>query len=211
MSNPRQVILETLNQRGPLPISELARAARHSPLAMRYHLALLIEEALVVADQVDRRANVGRPQMLYALADRAHEHLPKQYNWLAEQLLEEIGDSLGTKEKRALLRRAGKRLAAAAPPLRRGARVETRLERAADFLTERGYMAQWEKTDGAYALRICNCPYRQVALAHREVCDMDVAMIGGLMETPIRMSGCIANQAGKCSFVVKPNETHSKR
>jgi len=210
MSNTRQVILETLSQRGSLPIDELARATRHSAMATRYHLALLIEEGLVAADQVDHQANVGRPQVLYALADRAHEHLPKQYTWLAEQLLEEIGDSLGAKEKRALLRRAGKRIAAAAPVLRRGARVESRLDRAADFLSERGYMARWEETDEEFALHICNCPYRQVALQHREVCDMDMAMIGALVDSPLKMTGCIANKEGRCSFIVAPNERRVK-
>ncbi len=212
MSNIRRVILETLNQRSPLSIEEIARAVRRSTMATRYHLSLLVNEALVVADKVDRRANVGRPQMLYALADRAHEHLPKQYNWLAEQLLEAIGDSLGAREKRALLRRAGKRLAVSAPTLRRGARLETRLERTADFLTERGYMARWEKINGEYALHVRNCPYRQVALAHREVCDMDIAMINGLVEMPMKMSCCIANKENKCSFIVKsPSVTRNNK
>lgn len=211
MSNTRQVILETLSQRGSLPIDELARATRHSAMATRYHLTLLIDEGLVAADQVDHQANVGRPQVLYALADRAHEHLPKQYNWLAEQLLEEIGESLGAKEKRALLRRAGKRIATNAHALRRGARVETRLDRAADFLTERGYMARWEKTDDEYAMHICNCPYRQVALQHREVCDMDIAMIGVLVDSPLKMTCCIANKDGRCSFIVNPNDGRIKK
>lgn len=211
MSNTRQVILETLSQRGALPIDELARATRHSALATRYHLTLLIDEGLVAADQVDHQANVGRPQVLYALADGAHEHLPKQYNWLAEQLLEEIGDSLGAKEKRTLLRRAGKRIAMTASSLRRGTRLETRLERAADFLTERGYMAHWGKNNDAYALHVCNCPYRQVALQHREVCDMDIAIVGALVDSPIKMTGCIANQDSRCSFIISPNDGRIKK
>jgi len=204
MSNIRRIILEMLGQRGPLPIAEIARAARHSPMAMRYHLALLMDEGLVIAKDVERRATVGRPQVLYALADRAHEHLPKQYPWLAEQLLDEISKSLGAKEKRALLRRVGRRLAASAPALRRGARMESRLERAVIFLSERGYMARWEKSDSEFVLHVCNCPYRQVALIHREVCEMDIAMVSGLLDSPMKMTGCIATRDTQCSFVVKP-------
>ncbi len=205
MSDTRRVILETLSQRGMLPIDEIARAARHSVIATRYHLALLVDEGAVVAEKVAHTANVGRPQMLYALADRAHERLPKQYDSLAENLLAEISQTLNEKDTRAILRRAGKRLASTAPTLRRGARLETRLERAVDFLSARGYLARWEKTNRELALNVCNCPYRQVALAHREVCEMDVALIGELLELPMKLSQCIANQDRCCSFIVKPN------
>jgi predicted ArsR family transcriptional regulator len=143
--------------------------------------------------------------MLYALADRAHERLPKQYDSLAENLLAEISQTLNEKDTRAILRRAGKRLASTAPTLRRGARLETRLERAVDFLSARGYLARWEKTNRELALNVCNCPYRQVALAHREVCEMDVALIGELLELPMKLSQSIANQDRCCSFIVKPN------
>jgi DeoR family suf operon transcriptional repressor len=129
--------------------------------------------------------------------------LPKQYSWLALQLLDEMGDSLGEKEKRAMLRRVGKQMAALAPALRHGARIETRLTHTADFLGERGYLARWEKLDGEYALHICNCPYRQVALEHREVCDMDMALVGDLLKTPYKFATCLANQDSSCSFIVK--------
>lgn len=41
--------------------------------------------------------------------DRAHEYLPRQYNVLAAQLLDEIAETLDTQETCALLRRAGRR------------------------------------------------------------------------------------------------------
>lgn len=205
MSDTRRIILETLSQRSMLPIDEIARAARHSVIATRYHLALLVAEGVVVAKKVARTATVGRPQMLYTLADRAHERLPKQYDSLAENLLAEISHTLNEKDTRAILRRAGKRLASTAPTLRRGARLETRLERAVDFLSTRGYLARWEKTNRELALSVYNCPYRQVALAHREVCEMDVALIGALLELPMKLSQCIANQDHCCSFVIRPN------
>jgi predicted ArsR family transcriptional regulator len=204
MLDTRRVILETLSQHGALPIDEIARAAHRATMATRYHLGLLIREGLVVANAAARNAGVGRPQTLYALADRAHAHLPKQYDALAAQLLEEIIQALGEKETRARLRRAGRRLADAAPPLRRGARLETRLNRTASFLSARGYLARWEKSDGEFALRICNCPYRQVALAHRQVCEMDRALLGGLAGLPLKMTHCIAHQDSQCVFSVKP-------
>jgi predicted ArsR family transcriptional regulator len=203
MSRTRQIILETLNHRGPLPLGEIARAARHSPMATRYHLGLLVDAGLVTANDQARREIVGRPQVLYALTERAHMQLPKRYDALAEQLLEELAGTLGEKETRALLRRAGRRLAEAAPSLRRGTRIETRAQRAADFLSARGYSARWGKSDGALTMWVSNCPYRGVALAHRQVCEMDIALIGTLVDSQIRMTRCLATQDAQCAFVVK--------
>ena len=205
MSLIRQTILETLSQRGPLPLSEIARAARHSATATRYHLGLLIADGLVVANAVARRTSAGRPQALYTLADRAHAHLPKQYDALAAQLLAEIMRTRGEKETRALLCRAGRRLAEIAPPLRRGARIEARLNRAVDFLCARGYLAHREKSDDPAALCVCNCPYRQVTFAYRQVCEMDIALIGKLLDSPLKMTQCIADRDAQCVFVVKPS------
>jgi predicted ArsR family transcriptional regulator len=204
MSQIRRAILETLSQRGPLSINEIARLTHRSVMATRYHLGLLLDEGAVVIDTVAHHATVGRPQMVYTLANGAHQQLPKQYDVLALNLLDEVMRMLGEKEERALLRRVGKRLATAAPPLRRAARLETRLGRATDFLNQRGYLTQWQKMNGEYTLSIGNCPYRQVALTHRHVCDMDIALVGALLNVPMKMSLCIAHQDSQCVFVVKP-------
>ncbi len=210
MSLIRQTILETLSRRGPLPLDEIARAARHSATATRYHLGLLVAEGLVAANAVAHRASVGRPQSLYTAADRAHTHLPKQYDALAAQLLAEITHACGEKETRALLRRAGRRLAESAAPLRRGARIEARLNRAVDFLCARGYLAHWEKSAEPAALCVCNCPYRQVSFAYRQVCEMDLALIGKLLESPFKMTQCIADRDAQCVFVAKPSSAPPK-
>ena len=202
MSKLRQIVIETLSQAGPQPVRALARVAHLSTMAMRYHLTLLAREGLIVQQDAARQGTVGRPQSLYALADEALERLPKKYNTLAAQLLDEVGDTLGGKETRALLRRTGRRVAAAAPPLRSGAGAQARMNRAAKFLSDRGYLARWEQTHGELLLNVCNCPYRQVAQEHREVCDMDHAMIGALLDAPLKMTHCIARQDGQCRFVI---------
>lgn len=204
MSTIRRTILEILSQRGPLPIDDIARLTHRSVMTTRYHLGLLIHDGTILTRPLSRPATVGRPQMLYALADRAHNQLPKQYDTLALNLLDEVMRVLGEKEERALLRRVGKRLANSAPPLRRAARLETRLKRATNFLNQRGYLADWQRTNGEYTLNICNCPYRQVVLTHRHVCNMDIALVGELLNVPMKMSHCIAHQDSKCVFVVKP-------
>lgn len=210
MSNIRQTVIETLSQRGPLTVEALARSAHLSTMAMRYHLTLLTRAGLIVRHDIKHRARAGRPQVRYALAESAHERLPKKYPMLAVQLLDEISESLGAKQARAMLRRAGRRAAAAAPPLHTGAGSQARAQRAAKFLSERGYMPRWEKSNDDWLLNVCNCPYRQVAQEHREVCDMDIAMIGALLDAPLKMTCCIARQDRQCQFVV-PKKLSNKK
>jgi len=202
MSHPRQVILQTLNQQGPLPLDALARAIRRSPLATRYHVGLLVAEGLLVADDVARRDGVGRPQTLYALTEDAHAHLPQQYAWFATHLLAECLRVHGEKETRALLRRLGRRLAESATS-RRAARLETRVARAVEFLEARGYAAQWQKSDDGVVLRVHNCPYRQVARTWRVMCEMDAALIGELTRATLQVTHSIAQHDAQCAFVIK--------
>jgi predicted ArsR family transcriptional regulator len=202
MSKIRQAILETLSQQGALPVETIAQATKRTVLSLRYHLTWLEREGLVQQKDVARCGSVGRPQTLYALADKAHEQFPKQYNALAAQLLDEISETLGEKETRVLLRRAGRRVAASAPTLRTTASTETRLNHTVKFMSERGYMARWEKSNGDFLLTVCNCPYRQVAQEHRQVCDLDHAMIATLLDTTPRTLKCIASHDGQCQFVI---------
>ncbi len=211
MLNIRQTVIETLSQSGPLPVAALATAARLSPIAIRYHLGLLVRDGLIVQQRAATHGKVGRPQALYALADRGQERLPKKYHTLAVELLDEISDSLGAKKARALLRRAGRHAAAASPPSRPGAGTQARLNRATKFLTERGYMARWEKSDDNFLLSVCNCPFHQIAPEHREVCDMDIALIGALLDAPTKMTRCIASRDGQCQFVIPSKLLKNKK
>ncbi|MBI5302254.1 MAG: hypothetical protein HY868_08960 [Chloroflexi bacterium] len=203
MSTVRQTILETLSTRGPLPLEELARDAAHTPMALRYHLARLMNDGQVVLQDAAHRGVVGRPQLLYALADEGHEELPKQYHQLAEQLIAEIIETQGPKQARVMLRRAGRRAAEAATPLRQGAGIQARVNRAAAFLSARGYLARVEKSNGDLLLRVCNCPYRRVAREHREVCELDIALVDALVDAPMKMTQCLANCDCACSFVIR--------
>ncbi len=206
MSTTRQVILETLSTNGPLPLKDLARTARQSKLALRYHLTRLMDEGLIVSQDTVHQGVVGRPELLYALADDGHERLPKQYHQLAEELVEEIIETLGPKQARVLLRRAGRHVAESATPLRRGAGIEARVNRAAAFLSERGYFARVEKADGDLMLRVCNCPYRRVAREHREVCEMDLALVDALVDAPMKMTQCLANCDCACNFLIRKSK-----
>ncbi|MCX7839849.1 MAG: hypothetical protein N2559_10425 [Anaerolineae bacterium] len=201
--HPRSVILQTLGQRGPLTLDELARAIHRSPLATRYHLGMLKAEGLVTASAVPPRARVGRPQTLYTLTPRAHTYLPHQYDWLAQQLLDELARACGERELRAAFRRIGRRLADTAPLPYPTARLHTRVTRAVNFLCSRGYAARAEHSNEGWVLTVHHCPYQQVAHTTRAVCELDLALLDALIQVPFRMTRCIARQDTECVFVLQ--------
>ncbi len=181
----RQAIIEILNARGPLPLGDVARAVHLSNLAARYHLGLLMRDGLVLAQPAGVGGRVGRPRMLYRLAEPARERLPKQYDRLAVTLLDEIVETWGTGVSVQLLRRVGRRVAVEALPLRGGLALTARIARAAKFLSERGYMPSVEGDQ----LRVRNCPFRAVAREHPEVCELDIALVSALLHVPVKRFG----------------------
>lgn len=203
MLNVRQTILEILSQHGPLGIEEIARATHLSKMAARYHMGLLERAGLVSAYGRESHRSVGRPKLRYKLSEQAHELLPKRYDAFAALLLDEVTRRLGSKRACELLRRVGRRVAAAAPPLDRGAGTAVRLKRLVKFLSPRGYRASWERTGDGYELVMHDCPYRQVAQAQPCVCEMDRALIGALLGMPFAMTTCIAARDAECHFVTK--------
>ncbi|MBI3914727.1 MAG: Rrf2 family transcriptional regulator [Chloroflexi bacterium] len=200
MSNVRQVVLETLRKQGPLPIEEIAHSAKLSTLAMRYHLGILQEQGLITA-QEGEPCGVGRPAARFALADCACAQLPQQYGWLSASLLGELNATIGEKRTRGFLRDAGK-AAAQTAGVTKDAPPRKRVERAAKFLNQRGYMAGWKQTDDGMTINICNCPYQDVARQHPELCEMDSAMIGELVGAPVEMQCCMLSQSRTCEFRV---------
>ncbi len=181
----RPAIVQVLNAHGPLSLDQVARAVNLSNMAARYHLGLLIDEGFVLAQRNHRPGTVGRPHILYGLTGSGRDRLPKQYDALAVELLDEMVAMWGTEESRELLRRTGRHLAAKAPPLRDRAGIAARTRRATEFLSARGYTAA---ADGN-VLILRNCPYGAVARDHPEVCELDIALISALLLVPVTLTG----------------------
>ena len=81
------------------------------------------------------------------------------------------------------------------PPLSDGATLEDRLTTLARFLSERGYIAQWEKNEKGYYLHANNCPYRDISREHTEVCVMDLTTIARVLGVvPERISWTAAGE-----------------
>ena len=201
MQPTRQKIVELLKERGRATVEELADAVGLTQMAVRHHLNVLQAENLVAASSVRRKSHPGRPQQLYALTEAANELFPEEYYHLADYLLDEVKASLGKAGLDELLRRIASRMAAEAPPMRPGQRLEEHLDRAVQFLGQKGFTARWEVAgDKTIFIRMLTCPYRQVAREHNEVCHLDMQIIKEMLNVdPVRLT-CMANGDEYCTY-----------
>jgi predicted ArsR family transcriptional regulator len=167
-------------QAEPVGRDEAAAAAGIGRALAVYHLDKLVESGLLTATYARPAGRTGpgagRPAKLYARSDRefAVSVPPREYE-LAARLLAQVVESDASGRSRAALLDAARRL---------GAELGSRFPAAgADdletMLARHGYEPQRDHTG---AIRLRNCPFHQLAEAHRDiVCGMNLGLIEGLV------------------------------
>src|SRR5690606_4460037 len=106
-------LLHLLRQ-GPRSAGELAEALGISGTAVRSHLVRLEERGLVTT--VGSRPGTRRPEALYGVTPQAEQLFPKAYAAALSAVVTLLREREDPAEVEALLRAAGRRLAAGLPP-----------------------------------------------------------------------------------------------
>jgi predicted ArsR family transcriptional regulator len=207
----RRRITEILKENGSATVAQLADMLGMAQVSIRHHLDILVGEDLVEMIGVRRHNGAGRPSQIYALTPSAARLFPQRHEALANNILAEMKASLPSAEVRSILQRVAIRNAQEAPLPEADQLLEERLDRVAEFLTERGYNARWDVEDGRYELHACNCPYAGVADHHPELCTMDGAMIQELLPGSVREHTRIATGASRCSYLISVVPTDAVR
>jgi predicted ArsR family transcriptional regulator len=203
----RRRITEILKENGSATVAQLADGLGMAQVSVRHHLDILMGEDLVELAGVQRHNGAGRPSQVYTLTPNAAQLFPQRHAALANNILAELKASLPSTEVRGILQRVAVRTAQEAPLPEADETLDQRLEKVTLFLTEHGYDARWEMTDGQYELHVCNCPYAGVAGHHPELCTMDGAMVQVLLPTSLREHARIANGAPRCSYFISTTPT----
>jgi predicted ArsR family transcriptional regulator len=200
----RERILSILKEHGQATVDELSQELGLTTVTIRHHLDILRGEGLITAPLIRRRKTPGRPQYVYALAEKAGSLFPKRYEHLARLIINEMHSHLSPEKVDQLMQRIGEHVASQAT-LPDGDDFEARLVAAVEFLNELGYMARWEpSSDGNYLLHITNCPYEQVSQHNREVCTMDMALLNHLLGVSPERTSWTAQGDLRCAYVVRP-------
>jgi predicted ArsR family transcriptional regulator len=184
----RRRLYEVVRERAePVGRDEAAAAAGVGRALAVYHLDKLVEAGLLTATY-QRPAGrggpgAGRPAKLYTRSDRefAVTVPPREYE-LAARLLVQAVEADPSGRSRAVLLEAARRLGAELAGDAIAARSPDAWLAVADLegtLEGHGYEPK-RGEDGTIRLR--NCPFRQLAEAHREVvCGMNLGLIEGML------------------------------
>lgn len=203
MNDVRQHILNILKERGQATVADLAAALKRAPVSVRHHLDILQKQELIRMAGVQRRSSRGRPRHIYVLTEAASRFFPHSYATLADELLKEMKQSLPPEQVTAFFQRLAMETAAGQATDQQQD-VEERLTIASRLLSEKGYLARWERQDGGgYLLHVFNCPYEGLSAEHDELCEMDLFLVGKLLKlTPHRVAHAAAGDH-RCTYLIE--------
>jgi predicted ArsR family transcriptional regulator len=200
MQVTRGHILKILQERGHATVEELSEQLGLTSATIRHHLDTLRGEGLIETPTIRRRLTPGRPQYVYTLSEAANQHFPKNYSGLANMMLTEMKERLGTAQLDQVLQSMASRVASEFPPAPPDETFDRRVERAIAFLNEKGYMARCTQDENGYTMQVTNCPYRDVAHTHTQLCQLDLSLITRLLGVTPRRSEHIAEGEDTCTY-----------
>jgi predicted ArsR family transcriptional regulator len=210
MQSTREAILEILREQRQATVDELAEQLGLTPMTVRHHLNVLQSQDMVTVTNLRHRRSAGRPRQVYALTEEGDDFFPANYDGLASYLVDEIKGLVGQDQVRRIFRRVGEKMAAKVPQISSLPLAE-RVARVAEFLTDQGFISRWEELEDGYALHQFNCPYRRVARDHAEVCQVDMALLSGLLGVEARRIHSAASTGDHCTYFIPMDLTPEKK
>lgn len=209
----RKSILEILKETGGATVAELAERLDMAPVSVRHHLDILQGDALIRVGRVERNGAVGRPQQFYVLTGEAAALFPDNFAALAAGLVRQLKDVLPPEQVVKAFQSVAHEIACECDlPSLQHLPVEERLERVANFLNRRGYLARWEsipaEEGGGYLLHKFNCPYSGVSEQHRELCVMDQMLIDELVGEHCCRTRSVADNGKCCTYTIGGATAH---
>ena len=203
MQHSRQLILNYLKEHGQATADDLADMLNLTPVTVRHHLDILRREALVAEPVIRHRSSPGRPQYAYTLTAQAASCFPNNYGELAAKIIEEIKTDPASGSINVIFEGVAARMAAEAPCPAPGEAMTDRLNRAVEFLNQRGYAARWEPAPEGYLFHTGACPYDTIAPKHSELCNMDMALVGNLLGVVPQRVSRVVEGAETCSYLIR--------
>ena len=202
-------ILEYMQRNGSATIKDLEQLLGITTTAVRQHLTTLQMEGYIERKAVN--TGVGRPHHTYTVTEQGRNLFACHCDDLALTLLQEVFALEGKERTNILLARVSNRLANRYASSVRSKVLQERVEELAMALHQRGVLAD-VTTNGqdAIILHTYNCPYHELAQEHREICEMDKAMLRQVLGSEVALTNCMMDGHHGCSFEVRPTGQASK-
>jgi DeoR family transcriptional regulator, suf operon transcriptional repressor len=196
----RRLLTLLLETKAGLTADELAERLAVSRSAVHQHLTALERDGYVAKQTLAPKG--GRPGYGWTLTDGGVHLFPKQYALLASLLVQALKQTSSSAELVRVLRFLGTKLAAEHVERLRGKSRKEQIVIVAEIMRELGYHAR-TATDGEAPLPLIdarNCVYHHLAAEHREVCELDLALLSSLLGGKIEHLECMVRGGASCRF-----------
>ena len=196
-------------QRSELTADELASQLGLTANAVRAHLTAMERDGVV--RRVGTRARATRPAHVFELSPDVEQLLSRAYVPLLTQLVEVFAEALPARQVEALLRRAGKRLAASMSDGRRpSGSLEARVRHVSTLLNEQlGALTHVER-NGGYVIRGAGCPLSAVTGKYPGVCLAMESAVAEMVGHPAHEC-CEREGRPRCCFKVGNGRASRRR
>jgi predicted ArsR family transcriptional regulator len=192
-------IVESL-KRGPRTAAELSAEHGLTPNAVRQHLSRLERDDLV-AEAASRRGHT-KPSLVYALTAEGDRLFPQRYDVLLNAVLNEVRREGGPDAVASLFRHIGERSARKHAHRFEGKDTAARMTEIAKILGEQGVMADVERRAEGLVLREHNCPFKETAVAHPQVCTVVHTLLEQALPVRPQQRTSIARGDDACEFLL---------
>jgi predicted ArsR family transcriptional regulator len=199
-NTPAGRVLKAIQLRGKASIKEVATDLGVTASAVRLHLTQLEASGAIRSEKV--REGVGRPYHVYSVTPQAHNLFYKDYGDLARLLLEEVVATQGPEALQEVLQRLSGRLADMYRDQVWSQELAGRVGAWAALLDQRGISVKIKKTDQGYELQEYGCPYQNVAVENRAVCEMERQVMARLLESGVALTRCVLDGHHGCRFSI---------
>jgi DeoR family suf operon transcriptional repressor len=199
-NTPAGRVLRAIQLRGKARIKDVADDLGVTASAVRMHLSQLQASGAIRVDKI--REGVGRPYYVYSATPQAHNLFYKDYGDLTRILLEEVSATQGSHALQSVLRRVGDRLVELYRDRVKGQELADRVAAWSELLDQRGVPVEIEHTEEGYVLREYGCPYQNVAVDNRAICEMERQVMARLLESGVKLTQCVLDGHRGCRFTI---------
>lgn len=195
-STQRRMLEALLHSPGGATVEALVGKIGITTSAVRQHLTALERDGMV--ERARTQPSGGRPELLYVLSNNGREAFPRRYRQLAEDLIADVGTTIGPDALQATMRRMGTRAGAKAVVAGRPISLAELAQQmcAAGYDAEIGSVVEEEVVAH-------NCVFHRLAERIPAVCEFDLAFIEAATHRKVEHRECMVRGGRVCRFGFK--------
>lgn len=195
LKSTRQQILELLSKQDQVSAAEISRVLSVTQADVRYHLARMVEEGLILIEKPKYSGRRGRPARRFSLASKSKRD---NFAILTRALLRSLQEQYTEQEREQLLVNIARQIPAEFKP---GGSLGKRLVQAVDQLNLQNYQARWEAHADAPRVMFDRCPFAALRSDFPELCILDTYLLENYLDEKISQVESSAHLAdGFCQF-----------